>query len=75
MLIASSFFNVVLAFMLASASQCEGEILLSFGCRAEDLLVAEATHQMIIHQSGGLHQCVTNGGPNESKAALLQILT
>ena len=46
---------------------------LRLGFRAENLLVAETTHQMIVHQSGGLHQRVTNRWPHKSKAALLQI--
>jgi len=37
------------------------------------LLIAEATHQVVVHQSGGLHQGVHNRRPDKSKAALLQI--
>jgi hypothetical protein len=35
------------------------------------LLVAEATHQVVVHQSGRLHQRVNDCWPHEPKAALL----
>ena len=36
-----------------------------------DLLVAEAADQMVVHQSGRLHQRVDNRRPHEPEAALL----
>ena len=36
-----------------------------------DLLVAEATHQVVVHQPGGLHQRVNDRWPHEPEAALL----
>jgi len=35
------------------------------------LLVAEATHQVVVHQASGLHQRVHNCRPHEPEAALL----
>jgi len=35
------------------------------------LLVAEATHKVVVHQAGGLHQRVHNCRPHEPKAAPL----
>ena len=35
------------------------------------MLVTEATHQVVVHQPGRLHQRVHNRRPHESKAALL----
>src|SRR6266481_5248476 len=37
------------------------------------LLVAEATHQVVVHQTGGLHERVDNCRTDKPKAALLQI--
>ena len=39
-----------------------------------NVLISEATHQVIVHQAGGLHQRVDNRWPHEAEAALLQIL-
>jgi hypothetical protein len=36
-----------------------------------DLLVAEAADQMVVHQSGRLHQRIDNRRPHEPEAALL----
>src|SRR5579864_8828432 len=38
-----------------------------------NLVVAEATYQVIVHQASGLHQRVDNGWPHEAEAAFLQI--
>jgi hypothetical protein len=35
------------------------------------LLVAEATHQVVVHQASGLHQRVNDRWPHEPEAALL----
>jgi hypothetical protein len=37
------------------------------------LLIAEATHQVVVHQPGCLHQRVNNRRPHKAEAALLQI--
>src|SRR5260370_41138144 len=37
------------------------------------LLVAKATHQVVVHQTGGLHERIDNCRTDKPKAALLQI--
>src|SRR5208337_4521084 len=35
-----------------------------------EMLVAEATHQVVVDQAGGLHEGVDDGGADETEAAL-----
>src|SRR5450631_1207746 len=39
---------------------------------ANPLAVAEALHEMVVHHSRGLHEGVTDGGPDEGEACLSQ---
>ena len=39
-----------------------------------NVLIPEATHQVVVYQAGGLHERINNCRPHEAKAALLQVL-
>src|ERR687898_351107 len=43
-------------------------------CRLRpDLAVAEAVHDVVVHEAGRLHEGVADGGPDEAEAAALEL--
>ena len=50
-----------------------GKLKLFLSSGRKQFWVAETRHKMIIDHTGGLHECVTDGGADEGEAALDEI--